>query len=416
MSQGQSFCFSAFPKVLLSFGILALLLNFSCSSKSKKNAPGAGDKIYPVSVLKVSKEEVPDIIEVKGNFIPFDKLDVKSETEGKVFSSPVSEGQTVNLGDPLVTINPEQLNLLLEKEKLELKEQEAKIDAGLALKNASPPPRKTAVGRPGGDTDNPPNPDQTPDNNPDNPNPPSADQIGDEPPGALNPPEANPSSPEKAENGEALARANEVTLDRIKAEIALTEKKIESANVTAAISGMISKKNITEGSAITLGEVLFQIVKIDPILLSVFVDKKMVGNIQKGEKMDVKVDEMPDVSLNGEVTYVAAEADSQNKNYEIRISVPNTQLKIRAGMAGLAILSQSGMRKALMIPEVATLNLDGKVYAYVMQGQVAERKEIELGAKSDGKVEVKSGLKEGEEVVVKGQATFKDEQEFVRVE
>ncbi len=408
MSQGRSF--SVFQKVLLFFGILALSCSVACSSKSKKKGPGANDKIYPVSIQKVAKEEVPDIIEVKGNFIPYDKLDVKAETEGKVISSPVSEGQMVNLGDPLVSINPEALQLLLEKEKLELKEQEAKIEAGLSTKNTAlrDAAKKPLGGRPG---ENPENPDQNPDNNPENPAP-SPDQVGDEPPSAANVPDA--SAP--PENGDAVHRANEVTLDRIKAEIALTEKKIESANIMAGISGMISKKNITEGSSVTFGEVLFQIVRIDPILLSVFVDKKVVGNIQKGEKMDVKIDEMPDVTLSGEVTYIAAEADAQSKNYEIRISVPNTQLKIRAGMQGLAIMPQSGIRKALLIPEGATLTQNGKVYVYVLNGQLADRKEVELGAKTEGKVEVKSGLKEGEEIVVKGNATFKDEQEFVRVE
>ena len=161
---------------------------------------------------------------------------------------------------------------------------------------------------------------------------------------------------------------------------------------------------------------MYQIVKIDPILLSIFLDKKVVVNLQRGEKIDVKVLEMPDLSFGGEVAYIAAEMDAQNKNYEVRISIPNTQLKVRAGMPGVAIMPQTGTRKALLVPEDAILALDGKAYVYVVEGQLAERKEVDLGAKTGGKIEVKSGLKEGEMVVVKGQATFKDEQEFIRVD
>ena len=408
MSQNRSFYFATFQKTILTFGVLALLFNFSCSSKSKKKIPGVGDKVYPVSAFKVFKEEVPDIVEMKGTFIPSDKLDVKAETEGKVLSSPVSEGQMVAFADPLASINPEQLHLLLEKEKLELKEQEAKIEAGLSMKNvmAKVPFGKALGAQTGPDVGMPPNPDQ----NPNNPNPTSPDQVGEELP-------APESVPDKPDNSDAIVRANEVTLGRIKAEIALTEKKIESANVTTGISGLLSKKNITDGSVVTLGEVLFQVVKIDPILLSVFVSKKEIGNIQKGEKVDVKTEEIPNASLNGEVVFVAAEADPQNKNnYEVRVSVPNTQLKIKAGMTGLAIMPQTGIRKAILIPEDAMVTINNKKYVYVVQGQIAEGKEVELGDKIGNKIEVKSGLKEGEEVVMKGQVTFKDEQEFVKVE
>jgi len=400
--------------------IVILLLPFvifagACSSKSKKKGPGPGDKVYPVAAMKVLKEEVPDIVEIKGNFVPSDKLEVKAETEGKVVSIPVSEGQMVNAGDPLATLNPEALNLQLEKERLELKEQEAKIEAGLSTKAAAPrsPFMRGMGARPNADANTPPNPDQNPEANPENPNP---DQVGDEPPTANNP-DTNPAPADaKPDNADAIARANEVTLDRIKAEIALTEKKIESATVLAGISGMISKKNIADGSAVTLGEAIFQIVRIDPILLSIFVSKKEVGNIQRGEKIDVKVEEMPDASFGGEVAYVAPEADPQNKNYEVRISVPNTQLKIKAGMPGLAIMPQTGTRKTVLVPEDAVLQLNGKSYVYIVDGAVAERKEVDLGAKSGAKIEVKEGLKEGEMAVIKGHATFKDEQEYIRVE
>lgn len=403
---------------IVTLALLLILASGACSSKSKKKAPGPGDKVYPVAAMKVLREDVPDIVEIKGNFIPADKLDVKAESEGKVLTAPATEGQMVSLGEPLATLNPEQLNLLLEKEKLDLKEQESKIEAGLAAKlSATRTPQMGGRGARPSPGSNPngeplsPSPDQNPDSNDENPT--SPDQVGDEPP-AANVADSQPAA--VPDNADAVARSNEITLDRIKAEIALTEKKIESATILAGIAGMISKKNISEGSAVTMGEVLYQIVKIDPILLSIFLDKKAVVNLQRGEKIDVKVSEMPDLSFGGEIAYIAAEMDAQNKNFEVRISIPNTQLKVRAGMPGVAIMPQTGTRKALLVPEDAILNIDGKAYAYVVDGQLAERKEVDLGAKTGGKIEVKSGLKEGEMVVVKGQATFKDEQEFIRVD
>jgi multidrug efflux pump subunit AcrA (membrane-fusion protein) len=381
-----------------------------CKTKARKKTPRPGDKIYSVATFQVTLEEISQSLDVKGTFIPSDKLDVKSEVDGKIASVAVNEGQVVNVGDALVSINPEQLKLLLDKQRLELREQETKAEGGALAQPfmGIPSNLRGEAANQGNEEEG--QEEAEPPSEPEPEKPVSPEGMGEGPAPSAPPGGGNYEKPE------GLSRAEEAAQDRIRAEIALTEKKIESANVTAAIAGIVSKKNVTEGSAVAPGEILFQIVKIDPIWISVFVPAETVAALKPEEKPEVKVDELPDQTFTGEIVYVSPEPDPQNKNYEIKVSTPNTQLKVKGGMSGSVLLSVAQMRKATMVPEAALITKGGNKYVYVVKDQVAERKEVDLGKKVGEKYEVKRGLREGDVVVIKGQQDFTEEQEYVKVE
>lgn len=388
---------------------LILLSGLACKSKSKK--PQSGDKINTVTLVEAVVEEIPDTLELKGTFIPSDKLDVKSELEAKVIAAPAQEGQNITFGDPLATLDAEKTKLLLEKTRADLKETELRIEAGMNLLNSNPEP-SSVESSPQENTPEKEEGDEEVRNN---------DEVADEIPKAPENPNPHPSVNGSASinggaKGDQILRAEEATLDRIKAEIALNEKRLEGANITAAISGFISRKNVTEGSVVNLGEILYQIVKLDPIYLSVYVNKDTVTQFKKGDRIEVFSEELPGQSLSGEVLLVGAEPDPQNKNYEVKISVSNTQQKLRGGLNGKIFAPLPEMKKSVQIPLAALLEKNGKAYVYLADGELASRKEVTLGRKTSDKVEIKKGVKEGEKVVLKGLANLSEDQEYIKLE
>jgi len=408
-----SFSPPTFRACRILFILLFCVLGFSgCKGKSQKKIPLPGDKIYPVSVLKASLDEIPESLEIKGTFFPSDKLEVRAEVEGKINSVSANEGQVVGSGEILATINPEFLNLLLEKQRLDVKEAEARAEANLPVKpvnlRGTIVPPESAPGNAPSES----NPTPPPENNAANKERPvNPDEVGESPP-----PPSPGESPPSSEKTEAVLRAEQANLDRLKAEVALTEKKLESANVKADIGGVINKKNITEGTVVSAGEMLFQIVKIDPISLSVYLPKEIVVGLKMGDKLEVSPNEMPGTTIAGEIVFISPETDPQNKNYEVKISLPNGGQKLKGGMGGGISLPLTQLRKGVTVPADALIQKDGKNYVYVVKDQVAERREVELGKKVGQKIEVKKGVKEEEPVVIKGHATFDEEQEFVKVE
>src|SRR4030095_56893 len=376
-----------------------------CKGKSRKKTPQPGDKIYPVAVFKVPLEEISQSLEVKGTFVPSDKLDVKSEGDGKRDSVGVTEGQSVNVGDALASINPESLILQLERQRTELRETEARVEGELPVRALGATRNFAALRRGRGMEASPsltipmaeaPSPPPAPPSGEETSEeasppeiPPTLEEVGEEAPE----PSATPAGESPIEKPEVVRRAEDLALDRLRAEIALTEKKIESANLTAGIAGIVSKKNIAEGSVVAPGEILFQIVKLDPIWISVFVPPETAAALNTEEKSHVMPDDLPDMVIGGDVVYVSPEPDPQNKTYEVRVGIPNTQLKIKGGMGGKVLLPVTELKKVVTVPEEALILKASNRYVYVVQDQIAEKRELSLGKKFMGKFEVKRGLK-----------------------
>ncbi len=417
---------------LCSLVLPLLFLNLACKPNLKKKAPQAGDKVSTVSVFKAKSEEIQEALEFKGNFIPTDKLDVRAEADGKVVSVAVNEGQTVTSGEALAVLNPEILQLTLEKSRRELKEIEAKIDAGITVDGVensfSPQPDRN----PAENSHPTPERQEPPTQNSEAEKERNLDEVGEEmpPPPPPSPPSTPPSSvnnlnpsannqivdKDHSDRAETLMRVNQTSADRIRSEIALLEKKIEAANVTSGIEGMVAKRNITEGSVVVLGDILFQIIRMDPVLFSIEVGEDSITHFKKEDKVQVVADNIPGEGFSGEIVFESPEPDPQSKKYEIKIALPNPQTKIKAGMTGQLLVSLNKTRKGLMIPWDCLFTDGKKQYVYLVQDKIAQRREVELGNRKEDRVEVKSGLVEGDQVVLKGRQNLKEELEFVKVE
>ncbi|MBF0492138.1 MAG: efflux RND transporter periplasmic adaptor subunit [Deltaproteobacteria bacterium] len=405
-------------KLLSVLSILSILIPLSFSilaCKAKPKKPKTADKIKTVSLTEAKWEEIQNTLELKGTFVPSDKLDVKTEVEGKILSATAQEGQNVSMGDPLATIDATKIKLQLDKSRKELKETEARIEAGMNLLKIIP-----AANAPAAVAVRPEDAEESPSSENGD-----SDEVGDEShrpalkESAETTKDQESSTPQNvsgSSKNDLVLRAEESTMDRIKAEIALNEKKLESETINAGIAGFISRKNVTDGSVVGLGEVLYQIVRLDPILLSVFVSKDMVSQFKKGDHLEVFSDELPGQALPAEVIFIAAEPDPQNKNYEVKISLSNTQQKLKGGMNGKIFTPLSETKESIQIPLSAALEKNGKAYVYVVEGDLAVKREVSLGRKTADKVEVKKGIREGEKVVSKGLNTLVEEQEYIKTE
>lgn len=404
----KMFPFRVISFFYLLFFIFVPLTLIHCKRKGEKKFSYDTNQVYPVSLVQTTSENVPEDLELKGNFVPSEKLEVRAEVDSKVLQVKVKEGDLINQNDLLATLDSEKLKLLLEKLKFELKETEAKLEAGLPLTSpddsSKPDPNVQKQA-----TVNVNNLSVQPDSKANRQN--TAEEAKQE----NQNPETAPAD-KKREIQDPTLRAEQATVDRLKAEVNLLQKKLETVEVHSGISGLLTKKEISEGSFVKSGETLFQIVRIDPINFVIYLPRAAVMNIQKGSRFEVYSDDLPGQTLVGEVIAIAPEETAQNKGYEVKASIPNIMLKLRGGMSGKIKIPHFQFKKVVVVPEVAIIERDQKKYVYVVDQYQAEIREVELGRKFGDKIEVTKGLKEGESVVSKGHFTFRQDREKVKVE
>lgn len=423
--------FSAALPLLLCISLLP-----ACGKGRKKDIPGPNDKVFTVGVTDVVSREVPDGIEIPGTFTPSQRLVVKSDFTGKVQALAVIEGQQVALNDALMKIEDEKLPYVLDRQRAELKEAEAQlelnskanggageedgVDEGgeaasleeaLAAAAAANTAEEVAIEQ---------NPEASP----------TAEEATENTPFPARrpfgnrrnlkrtlpfakPPTLPQQNPEVIESRIALDQAK---IDRIKAEVALSEKQLAGSTLLATVDGFVAKVNVAEGSMVKVDEPLLEIVRIDPIELTLHIPKEEVGRLDKSMQAKVTVNDLKQESFEGEISFIGAELDAQKKTLELRVRVANPGMRIKAGMEGVAHLAIANKtHPALLVPPAAIRSEGGKKYVYVVRGQVAEKHEILTGSGVEGLVEVTKGVKAGDRVVTRGLDALKDDEEFVKV-
>ncbi|HKY62436.1 MAG TPA: efflux RND transporter periplasmic adaptor subunit [bacterium] len=419
---------------------LTLALTPACGKMAKKkDIPGPNDKVYSVGVAAVVSRDIPDAIDLKGSFSPSERLQVKSDFTGKVQALSVIEGQQVAAGETLLKIDDEKLPYVLERQRAELREAEAQLelDSNRGTSDGTVDAIETAIedlAAAQQEAIEDANPPIEEDNA-------AQDVVTDEASPAAEPTEstpfprrfpfrrfprrpfgsqrATPTAPAPAvpaEASEDRVALDQARVDRIKAELAISERQLAGSTIQAAVDGFVAKIPIAEGSMVKPEEVLVEIVKIDPIELTLQLPKEDIARLDKNMEARVTVPDLGGETFGGEISFIGAELDPVKKTLELRIRVANQALRIKGGMEGIANLAIANKsHQGLLVPANAVQSDGTRKYVYVVRGQVAEKREVETGVSMEGLIEIKSGLRNGDRVVVNGLGSLKEDEEFVKI-
>ena len=431
-------------------GLLLILVIFvffqsSCGKAKRKTIPGPNDKVFSVSVAEAVKKDVPNVVKQEGRFIPLNRLEVKSDFTGKIQALSVEEGQNVLSGDVLLKIEDEKLPWILERQRASLKEAEAQLDYDERRGVAGGPSDALEEAPEDEEEDEEPLEDEE---GPEGDEPDQAEEDAEEeidegedetPMQRLarlrrnaqrarqaaqrraqqrQQPAAQPAqTQESAEEAESRRALDEAKIERIRAEMTLTEKQIDGSTLTTGIDGFVTKVEVNEGSVVKPQDFLMEIITIDPIDLSLKIPKGEINEIDKKMSVKVTVPDLGSQNFEGEISFIGAELEQGQQSVEVRIRVNNPKLKIKSGMEGIAEMAvQGASHKAIMVPRDAIVYQEKKSYVYVLNGQLAERLEVQTGATTNGDVEIKRGIRVKDKVITRGVDQLKGPSEFVRVQ
>ncbi len=192
------------------------------------------------------------------------------------------------------------------------------------------------------------------------------------------------------------------------ARLQTARRKTNDADVKAPISGTVNKRFIENGSYVTAGAQLFEIVDISTLKLKVNVNESQVVNLQKGGSVKIICNVFPDKNFTGTINFIAAKAD-ESLNFPIEILVSNnTANELRAGMYGTAVFELPQQKPSILLSRSAFVGSvsSNKVFIYE-NGQARERSVI-AGRVIGEKVEIIKGISPGEQVIVSGQINLVD--------
>ena len=201
---------------------------------------------------------------------------------------------------------------------------------------------------------------------------------------------------------EAELEQLEARRDADRAALAAAEARLGETVVRAPFAGRVGLRRISLGTLVGPGNVITTLDDTDPVKLDFDVPETALSRLAVGLPVVARSAAWPDSVFRGTVATVDTRVDPVSRSVTVRALVPNPQGLLRPGMFLTVDLLRHDV-VALMIPEQAMVPEQSRQFVLVVgdDGLVAKR-QVELGRRRPGQVEIVRGLEAGELVVVEG--------------
>lgn len=174
--------------------------------------------------------------------------------------------------------------------------------------------------------------------------------------------------------------------------------------LTTPISGELQALEVRAGMTVEAGQDLARINGLSTVWLDAAIPEAMAGAVQVGSDIRATLTAFPGQPLQGRIIALLPSADPQTRTVTVRSELPNTAGKLRPGMFAAVSLNSGVEQPALLVPSEAVIRTGKRALVMLAEGDGRYRpQEITLGREADGRLEVLSGLEEGQAVVTSGQ-------------
>jgi membrane fusion protein, copper/silver efflux system len=178
----------------------------------------------------------------------------------------------------------------------------------------------------------------------------------------------------------------------------------KSVTIYSPASGYVLNKIAVEGARVTAGEPLFEIANLDHVWIQADVYESELQFIRMGAAATTTLSYIPGRTWTGRVTFIAPTVDPITRTVKVRSEFDNADGALKPEMFGDVVIQQP-VRQVVVVPESAVLQTGTRSVVFIVKDDgTFEPREIQVGTKSEGFYEVRSGLEAG--VKVATQANF----------
>ncbi len=190
----------------------------------------------------------------------------------------------------------------------------------------------------------------------------------------------------------------------------LLKLQLGQTKVYSPINGVVTHKLVSEGMNLTTGSTIANVADLNPVKLVFHVDQKDAPALRKDASVAFVTDAYGAERFQGQIAEVAPTYDSKTRTLNLSAPIRNPQRKLLPGMFGTAEVLLGEKTAALVLPAEAVVSQNERSGVFVIAAKVAHFRPVQLGLMAEGRVEIISGIRAGEPVVVLGQNRLRDGQ------
>lgn len=302
---------------------------------------GQGNRVVPVEVAEARTDTVVDAILATGQIEAISSIELRPEVEGRLVEVLVREGAFVPTGAPLFKVDDAELRAQVARAEAErdLAQQALQRTRQLLTEKAA--------------------------------------------------------APADLEQAEAQARSTDASLD-------ILQLRLDRTVVRAPFAGVAGARLVSIGDYVNSNTRLISLQTVNPQRSVFQVPERYAERLRVGQKVTFRVAALPGRDFVGTVDFVDPQVQLPGRTIVVKAVTPNPARELQAGMFIEARLNTEVRPDATVIPEDAVVLSQGGAFVWTVADGKASRKRVELGVRTPGFVEAKSGVQPGDMVVVGG--------------
>jgi RND family efflux transporter MFP subunit len=318
-------------------------------------------------VVRVEPQPLEETLDVTGSLVSSVAVDVKTQFAGRLVALLKQEGDRVQKGELLATLEETDARLALGQARATQDVAQATLDrARVAEEHARRElERAQNLLRSGGITDR-----------------------------------DFQAAEMTARDTQAQVKLAEAQLEQARQAVAVAQKHLSDCRIVSPINGEVERKSYNPGGWVDGNTLLYKLVDNSRLELETYVASSEIARLAEKQKMRFSVAAFPEEEFAASTLTISPAVQLQNRSVAVRATVPNPGGKLKAGMFVNGRIIVGVKLAAVVVPLDAVWRRVGQAsFVYVVEQNRARRREVKLGLEQPQAIEVAAGLKAGEVVV-----------------
>ena len=344
-----------------------------------------------IQTTGVQRISIQRQVDLAGSLISPDQAKVSSEVAGVVRKVLVELGNEVGVGQVVVTLDPREIDLALQRARSQLRQTEAQLGIdGVRVKEPLPEEQISSVRMAIANRDD------------------AMAQLRR----AQRLRAQNLLSQADLDTAETRVKVTEAnyqsaietmqslkaTLQERRQAVELAEKKLNDTEIRASVAGQVAERLVQQGEYIRENTPVVTIVQMNPLKVKTAIQERYAGLVRTGLPVEFSVESAPGQKFIGKVSNVSPSVDQATRTFPVEILVDNRDRRLKPGFFAKGLIFTHRDEDVMAIPEDAISTLAGVSNVYVIEDGKARQQMVTLGPRVGDLIELLGGLK-GDEIL-----------------
>jgi RND family efflux transporter MFP subunit len=342
------------------FGVAALVIGLAlaasaCGSQTEAETSVTTEQKIPVRTATVETRDLTEVLTLTGTLDPRAKVMVVAEVPARLLRVLKTEGDRVAQGSVIAVLDETDFRFARDRAKAMVDVAEANRAHARAEED-----RAASLLKTGGITD------------------------------------------KERLSAQVAVQVAEASASQARTELAIAEQQLARTQVKAPISGRVSRKSADAGTMLAVGSPIFEIVDDGAFEFRAAVASADLAKVRVGEPVTVTVDALPGFTTRGQVDRIVPLVEARSRAFDVIVRVPG-QAQLVSGLFARAEIRVREVPGSLTVPPTALVRDGadpGRAQAFVIADGKADRRDVMVGVERSDAIQVTSGLKAGEVVVL----------------